>query len=131
MIVSNRNSIFNCVASIFKFRGRVKVTQACRSPPGVPGRSVNSISTGGSDYAHHIIKVHIFWEGHKILWNLQHRFVVCSTYQSNLWWRFRKNLWPSQNIWTLKMARNSLIVHAQLLVNYWFTCIPGYNIPFF
>ena len=69
-MISNRNSIFNCVASIFKFRGRVKVTQACRSPPGVPSRSVNSISTGGSDYAHHIIKVHIFREGHKILRNL-------------------------------------------------------------
>ena len=27
------------------------------------------------------IKVHIFWEGHKILWNLRRRFVLCSASQ--------------------------------------------------
>ena len=37
-------------------------------------------------------KVHIFWEGHKILRNLHLTFD---------WWRFPKILWPSQNIWTL------------------------------
>jgi len=27
------------------------------------------------------IKVHIFWEGHKILWNLHPRFVLCRNSQ--------------------------------------------------
>ena len=38
-------------------------------------------------------KVHIFWEGHKILW-------LC-VLQSKVRWRFRKIFRPSQNIWTL------------------------------
>ena len=42
-------------------------------------------------------KLHIFWEGHKILQNL-HLLSFC---QSKSRWRFRKSLWPSQNIWTL------------------------------
>ena len=46
-------------------------------------------------------KVHIFWEGHKILRNLRQLFVLCTATQSNNWWRFRKILGPSQNIWTL------------------------------
>ena len=46
------------------------------------------------------IKVNIFWEGRKILWNLHHRFVLCL---SNLRWRFHKILWPSQNILTLQL----------------------------
>ena len=41
-------------------------------------------------------KVHIFWEGHKILWNLHLTFVLCSASV-----RCCKILWPSQNIWTL------------------------------
>ena len=46
-----------------------------------------------------LVKVHIFWEGNKILRNLPN---ICPMYcQSNNWWRFRKILWPSQNIWTL------------------------------
>ena len=29
--------------------------------------------------------------------------IICPMYyQSNIWWRFRKILWPSQNIWTLQ-----------------------------
>ena len=28
-----------------------------------------------------VIKVHIFSEGHKFLWNLHHRFVLCSNSQ--------------------------------------------------
>ena len=47
------------------------------------------------------IKVHIFWEGHKILRNLHQLFVLCKYCQSN-WWRFCKILWPSQNMWTSK-----------------------------
>ena len=45
------------------------------------------------------LKVHIFWEGHKILRNLHLTFVLCSW--SKLRWRFRTILWLSQNIWNL------------------------------
>ena len=44
-------------------------------------------------------KVHIFWEGHKILRNLHLTFVQC---QSKVRWRYRKILWPFQNIWALR-----------------------------
>ena len=46
-MISNRNSIFNCVASIFKFRGRVKVTQACRSPRGCLADQLTLSQLGG------------------------------------------------------------------------------------
>ena len=47
------------------------------------------------------VKVHIFWEGHKILRNL-HLAFDCTTYMlSKVRWRFHKILWSSQNIWTL------------------------------
>ena len=42
------------------------------------------------------IYLHTLWEGNKILRNLHLTFVLCSAR-----WRFRKILWPSQNIWTL------------------------------
>ena len=42
--------------------------------------------------------VHIFWESHKILWNLHVTFDT----QSKVRWIFRKIKWPSQNMWTLK-----------------------------
>ena len=42
------------------------------------------------------VKVHIFWEGHKILRNLH-----LALHRTKVRWRFRKILWPSQNIWTL------------------------------
>ena len=49
------------------------------------------------------IKVHMFWEDHKILQNL-HPVVestvdltVTTKLRTNLRWRFRKILWPSQN----------------------------------
>ena len=41
-------------------------------------------------------KVHIFWEGQKILQNI---------HRTNNWWRFLKILHPSQNIWTLPIGR--------------------------
>ena len=48
-----------------------------------------------------VYKVHIFCEDHKILQNLPFTF-DCSTYiESKVKGRFRKILWPSQNIWTL------------------------------
>ena len=43
-------------------------------------------------------KVHIFWEGHKIL---PSPYVWLSFYRTKVSWRFRKILRPSQNIWTL------------------------------
>ena len=46
-------------------------------------------------------KVHIFWEGHKILRNFHPRFYCMYVVQSNLNCRFCENLWPSQNIWAL------------------------------
>ena len=49
-------------------------------------------------FLHELDKVHIFWEGHKILQNLHLTFVLCS---ARVRWRFRKILWPFQNIWTL------------------------------
>ena len=48
-----------------------------------------------------IFKVHIFWEGHKILRNLHQLFDLQYIGQIHNWWKFRKILWPSQNIWTL------------------------------
>ena len=47
-------------------------------------------------------KVHIFWEGHKILQNLHLTFDY-STYSQKLGEDFAKFLWPSQNIWTLTL----------------------------
>ena len=47
------------------------------------------------------IKVHIFWEGHKILRNLYLTFDYSTYIQSKVRWRFCKIMWPSQNIWTL------------------------------
>ena len=90
----------------------------------------------------HFVKVHIYWEGNKILRNLHRRFdcyysrvrnkctpmlikfltifqrllpysglhraytLDSGVYnKTNLRWRFLKNLWPSQNIWTLNVKR--------------------------
>ena len=53
----------------------------------------------------HLSKVHIFWEGHNILQNfhyLNFHLAFDSTYlQIKVRWRFRKMLWPSQNVWIL------------------------------
>ena len=48
-----------------------------------------------------LVKVHIFC--HKILRNLHIDFVLCS---ASWRWRFRKILWPSQNLWTLRKKRS-------------------------
>ena len=61
-------------------------------------------------------KVHIFWEGHKILRNLHRRFDRYYIYRTNLGWRFRKNLWLSQNIWTLKNLGNRFLSHNIICV---------------
>ena len=49
----------------------------------------------------------VFWEGHKVLQNLYFRLEI---HRTNLRWRFRINLWPSQNIWTLN-KKNIYILH--------------------
>ena len=52
-------------------------------------------------------KVHIFCEGHKIyLRNLHLTFDLhyILVHRTKARWRFRKILWPSQNIWTLTNA---------------------------
>ena len=45
-------------------------------------------------------KVHIFWEGHKIFAKSSPNFWL-ALHRTKVMWRFRKILWPSQNIWTL------------------------------
>ena len=53
------------------------------------------------------VKVHIFWEVHKIF--AKSLPIICPMYcQSNNWWRFRKILWPSHNIWTLQVCQKAL-----------------------
>ena len=47
-------------------------------------------------------KVNIFWESHKILWNLHLTFDWHYLHRPKVRWRFRKILWPSHNIWTLR-----------------------------
>ena len=46
-----------------------------------------------------LFKVHIFWEGHKILRNLPLTF---DWHYIKVRGRFRKFFWPSQNTWTLR-----------------------------
>ena len=46
------------------------------------------------------LKVHIFWEGHKIFGKSSPNFWP-QYIQSKVRWIFHKILWPSQNIWTL------------------------------
>ena len=59
-------------------------------------------------------KVHIFWEGHKILRNLHRRFDrYYIGHWTNLRWRFCKNLWPSQNIWTSIPCKGSNMIKAR------------------
>ena len=48
----------------------------------------------------YLVKVHIFWEGHKIFAKSSPNFWL-QYIRSNVRGRFRKILWPSQNIWTL------------------------------
>ena len=53
---------------------------------------------------HEICKVHIFWEGHKNFMKSPSN-IWLAVFRTNNWWRFRKILWPSQNIWILSNAR--------------------------
>ena len=57
-------------------------------------------------------KVEVFWEGNKVLQNHHFRFEVYHI-QSNLGWRFRKNLWPSQNVWIL-MGRCQKVLKSDI-----------------
>jgi hypothetical protein len=61
-------------------------------------------------------KVHIFWEGHKILRNLHQFFVLCTASQI-IGGDFANILWPSQNIWTLWQQVGhwiTILVHENL-----------------
>ena len=43
--------------------------------------------------------------------------IICPMYcQSNNWWRFRKILWPSRNIWTLQWKRDMHVLKINYLV---------------
>ena len=57
-----------------------------------------------------LVKFCIFWERHKILRNLRPSSYFCLQYiQTKVRWRFRKILWPSQNIWTLCNCKQAKI----------------------
>ena len=46
------------------------------------------------------VKVHIFWEGHKIF--VKHPpYIWLTLHRTKVRWRFRRILWPFQNKWTL------------------------------
>ena len=66
------------------------------------------------------VKVHIFWEGHKILRNLPLTF-DCMYCSQKLGEDFAKILWPSQNIWTLKLETFETIFTCWSS-NGWVTC---------
>ena len=80
------------------------------------------------------LKVHIFWEGHKILRNLHRRFNQSPVlHRTNVRWRFSKIFWPSQNIWTLNriknypsnaISTNCLVWTVHIRANFWFI-LPG------
>ena len=53
-------------------------------------------------------KVHIFWEGQNFLRNRHLTFDWHYLHRTKVRWRFRKILWPSQNIWTLKVYSSYL-----------------------
>ena len=56
-----------------------------------------------------LFKVHIFWEGHKNFAKSSPNFWL-QYIRSKVRERFRKILWPSQNIWTLKKEEKKLAV---------------------
>ena len=75
----------------------------------------NKLNEKGTD------KVHIFWEGHKILRNLPLTFdrMYCS---QKLWEDFAKFLWPSQNIWTLLFIHKIIFYREK---KWWKSCLHG------
>ena len=66
----------------------------------------------------HFCKVQIFWEGQILTKSPP---LICPMYcQSNNWWRSRKILWPSQNIWTLYR-----VSHIERRKNKWLWWVEG------
>ena len=67
------------------------------------------------------VKVHIFWDGHNILWNLHLTFDLYfwqALHRTKVRWRFHKILWPSQNKWTVfKIVLPSSIFCSQIQSN--------------
>ena len=66
-----------------------------------------------------ILKVHTFWEGHKILRNLHLPFDLCSASQI-IGGDFGKfcGLLRIQNIWTLKIVLHRIIMHKSQTKNF-------------
>ena len=64
-------------------------------------------------------KVHIFWEGHKILRNRHLTFDWHYIHRTKVRLRFYKILWPSQNIWTLMIITSSMILFINFTFYYW------------
>ena len=56
----------------------------------------------GNGLIYFLGKVHIFWEGYKILRKSSRCFLL-ALHRTKVGWRFHKILWPSQNMWTLKL----------------------------
>ena len=54
-----------------------------------------------------VVKVHTFWDGHKIL------RILLIGHRTKVRWRFRKILWPSQNIWTLFIILSDAIFYQK------------------
>ena len=93
-----KDTIFGAVRDIFYFVKRVEIYVLCshkylQNWPWLQFRFnfvENSYLQVKFVYSEKVTK---FCEISTVDWSLLHR--------TNLRWRFRKNLWPSQNIWTL------------------------------
>ena len=77
--------------------GPVGITIVSGATAGIAGKAKLYIETNFENG----VKVHIFWDAHKILQNLPFTFDYVLYIQSKVRRRFCKILWPSQNIWTL------------------------------
>ena len=53
-------------------------------------------------------KVHIFWEGHKILRNRSSPYFWLALHMTKVSWRFRKTWWPSQNTYMSFIGSSAL-----------------------
>ena len=70
---------------------------------------------GGKWKKRNTIKVHLFWEGHKIHPD------STAHHRTNLRWRFCKLLWPFQNIWTLSTVNDKIYLysmHLMIIITY-------------
>ena len=78
-----------------------------------------------------LVKVHIFWEGHKNFAKSPPYFWL-ALHRTKVRWRFCKIVWHSQNIWTSYVHNNTYIAFLQIL--HFFDAkshMKNYKIPFF